>query len=49
MFYPDWYLATYPEARATVADDSFASVLNHYLNVGQAAGHSPNPFFDEKW
>ncbi len=48
-FYPDWYLATYPEARAAVADASFGSVLSHYLNVGQAAGYSPNPFFDEAW
>jgi O-antigen biosynthesis protein len=49
VFYPDWYLATYPDARAAVADASLGSVLNHYLDVGQAAGHSPNPFFDEAW
>jgi O-antigen biosynthesis protein len=49
VFYPDWYLATYAEARAAVADASFGSVLNHYLDVGQAVGHSPNPFFDEAW
>jgi GT2 family glycosyltransferase len=49
VFYPDWYLATYPEARASVEDPSFGSMLSHYLNVGQAAGHSPNPFFDETW
>jgi GT2 family glycosyltransferase len=49
VFYPDWYLATYPQARADLADAGFLGALNQYLNVGQAAAHSPNPFFDEAW
>lgn len=49
VFYPDWYLARYPDARAWAGDDRFDTVLRAYLDHGQAAGHSPNPFFDEAW
>jgi GT2 family glycosyltransferase len=48
-FYPDWYLAMYPDAHAQLANASFGGVLNHYLDIGQRAAHSPNPFFDETW
>jgi GT2 family glycosyltransferase len=49
IFYPDWYLTAYPDAQEHLSDASFASVLGHYLDIGQRAGHSPNPFFDEAW
>jgi GT2 family glycosyltransferase len=49
VFYPDWYLATYPEARLSAGGENFDAVLHAYLDHGQQAGHSPNPFFDEAW
>lgn len=49
VFHPDWYLETYTDVRARLTDTSFDGVLRHYLDVGQAAGHSPNPYFDEAW
>jgi GT2 family glycosyltransferase len=49
VFYPDWYLATYPDARARRAGQEFDAVLRDYLDHGQTSGHSPTPFFDEAW
>ncbi len=48
-FYPDWYLATYPDARERIGGTAFDDVLRDYLDHGQSAGNSPNPFFDEAW
>lgn len=49
VFDLDWYLAAYPEAAADLPNVNFYSVLRQYLDVGQAAGHSPNMYFDETW
>jgi len=40
LFDPAWYLATYPDARASGLDP-----VTHYLQVGAALGHDPNPLF----
>lgn len=49
VFYPDWYLATYADARSRCAGRGVDAALRDYLDHGQGAGHSPNPFFDEAW
>ena len=47
-FYPDWYTQTYQETEGKTTPD-FDAVLRSYLDQGQAAGRSPNPYFDEGW
>jgi O-antigen biosynthesis protein len=49
VFYPDWYAQTYPEAVGQVALLDFRELLRRYFDEGQAAGHSPNPLFNEAW
>ena len=44
VFDAAWYLATYPDVRAELADAEAATVLGCYLDRGQSAGHSPNIF-----
>lgn len=46
-FYTDQYLRTYPAVRDDLPDAAPASVLQCYLDRGQALGHSPNSFFEE--
>lgn len=41
LFDRDWYLATYPDARASGMDP-----VGHYLRHGAAAGYNPGPRFD---
>ncbi len=48
VFYPDWYSHTYPDAVPS-GSPGFQEILRRYLDHGQAAGHSPNPLFDEAW
>jgi glycosyltransferase involved in cell wall biosynthesis len=48
VFYPDWYAQTYPDP-VRAAAPGFREILLRYLDHGQAAGHSPNPLFDEAW
>src|SRR5581483_9509192 len=48
-FDPQWYLATYADARSELEGADDAAVLQHYLSQGQARGHSPNVWFDEQW
>jgi len=49
VFYPDWYAQTYPDPAGQAVVPDFRDVLRRYLDHGQQAGHSPNPFFDEAW
>lgn len=49
MFYPDWYLATYPAAQCRVGGQGVEAALRDYFDFGQKEGCSPNPFFDEAW
>ena len=46
VFDPEWYRAAYPDFAGTLDGDA---LLILYLDFGQRAGHSPNPFFDEAW
>lgn len=46
-FDPQWYLNTYPDARAAIAEQSFADALQHYLQVGAGSEYDPNSFFSE--
>ena len=48
-FHPDWYTRTYQETVGQTTAPDFNVVLRSYLDRGQAAGHSPNPYFDEAW
>lgn len=41
LFDEGWYLATYPDAATSTMD-----LVEHYLTVGAAQGHNPNPLFD---
>ncbi|MES2497214.1 MAG: sulfotransferase family protein [Pseudomonadota bacterium] len=41
LFDEAWYLATYPDAV-----DSGLDSIDHYLMIGAALGHNPNPLFD---
>lgn len=41
LFDEAWYLATYPDAGASGLDP-----VEHYLTIGAAQGHNPNPLFD---
>ena len=49
IFDPDWYLAAYPAARRDLPEPGPAALLRHYIERGQALGHSPNRWFDETW
>jgi glycosyltransferase involved in cell wall biosynthesis len=49
VFDPEWYLAAYPAAAATIDDRSPAGILRFYLDHGQKQRHSPNIYFDEAW
>jgi hypothetical protein len=43
-----WYLRGYREQLPAIAY-SPASLLDHYLQEGARAGHSPSPYFDERY
>ena len=45
VFDAAWYRAAWPET-AGLSDEA---TLAHYLDTGQALGHSPNRWFDEAW
>ncbi len=49
VFDAAWYMARYPEMRATIGDAGDPAVLRFYLEQGQKRGHSPNIWFDETW
>lgn len=44
LFDTQWYLARHPDVAASGADP-----VAHFLSVGTAEGHDPNPLFDTKW
>jgi hypothetical protein len=44
-----WYLATYPDVAAAVANGSLVSGWQHFSSVGSREGRNPSPFFDEAW
>lgn len=44
-----FYRARYPDAVAALSDTSDSALLAFYLATGQGLGHSPNPWFDERW
>ncbi len=41
LFDEAWYVATYPDAAGSGLDP-----IEHYLTIGAAQGHNPNPLFD---
>ena len=49
VFEPEWYLATYADARSELGAADDAAVLRFYLEHGQRRGHSPNIWFYEGW
>ncbi|MBS0644924.1 MAG: glycosyltransferase [Acetobacteraceae bacterium] len=49
VFDPDWYARTYPDDAEAAGTRDPAALLDHYLQIGQRQGHSPNLFFDEAW
>jgi GT2 family glycosyltransferase len=48
-FDPHWYLRTYPAVRDQLEATDFATLLQFYLDHGQALRHAPNVFFDERF
>ena len=45
VFDPDWYTRIYEDARGLASVEA----MRFYLDRGRRLGHSPNPFFDERW
>ena len=44
-----FYLNEHPDAAAAIENGSFASAIDHFLQVGQSQGLSPSPFFNENY
>jgi len=49
LFDEHYYLETYPNVAAAVADGEFATGYDHYVEYGQYEGFSPSPFWNESW
>ena len=49
MFDAAWYRVQHLQDVAVIAAADDNAVLEHYLEVGQAQGHSSNRLFDEAW
>lgn len=49
LFDDHYYLATYPNVAAAVADGQFATGYDHYIQFGQFEGFNPNPYWNEAW
>ena len=49
LFDEHYYLETYPNVAAAVADGQFATGYDHYIEYGQYEGYSPSPYWDESW
>jgi hypothetical protein len=49
LFDEHYYLQTYPNVAAAVADGQFATGYDHYIEYGQYEGYSPSPYWNESW
>ena len=48
-FDPAWYMRAYPQVASAIASGRWTSALDHYQQVGNKEGLSPNGLFDEVW
>ncbi len=49
LFDENYYLETYPNVAAAVADGEFATGYDHYIKYGQYEGYRPSPYWDENY
>lgn len=49
VFDEGYYLNEHPDAATAIQSGAFASAIDHYLQVGQSQGYSPNPLFNENY
>ncbi len=49
LFDEAFYLSEHPNAATAIQNGTFASAIDHYLQVGQSQGYSPNPLFNENY
>jgi hypothetical protein len=49
LFDEAYYLNQHPDAATAIQNGTFVSAIDHYLQVGQSQGYSPNPLFNENY
>jgi hypothetical protein len=49
LFDESYYLRTYPNVAAAVANGQFATGYDQYIQYGQYEGYNPSPFWNEAW